>query len=80
MSESSLPKSLNLRQFFGDYFDIIERTGSDHALALVELVKERREMQRCDVCGLPMKEPAKNPKPFVGAYLCDTCRKQLQQR
>lgn len=75
-----LPKSFNLRQFFGDYFDIIRRTGSDRAEELVSLVEERRNMQRCDICGMPMKDPAHDPKPFVGAYLCDTCRRQLQQR
>ena len=76
----SIPKGFNLRKFFGDYFDIIRRTGSDHAEELIELVEERRSMQRCDICGLPMKSPANNPKPFVGAYLCDACRRELQQR
>ena len=81
MSEkTSIPKSFNLRQFFGDDFDIILRAGSDRAMELVELVRERRSLQRCDICGMPMKEPAKNPKSFIGAYLCDTCRRQLQQR
>ena len=47
---------------------------------LIALVEERRSMQRCDICGMPMKEPANNPKKFVGAYLCDFCRRQLQQR
>ena len=61
-AKKAIPKSFNLRSFFGDY------------------VEERRSMQRCDVCGMPMKEPAKSPKPFVGAYLCDTCRRQIQQR
>ena len=79
-AKKAIPKSFNLRSFFGDYFDIIRRTGSDRAEELIELVEERRSMQRCDVCGLPMKEPAKSPKPFVGAYLCDTCRRQIQQR
>ncbi len=75
-----LPEGFNLRSFFGDYFDMIRRTGSDVADELVELVEKRRSMQRCDICGLPNKTPANNPKPFVGAYLCDTCRRQLQQR
>lgn len=78
--KQSIPKSFNLRQFFGDYFDIITRTGSDRAFELVDLVEERRSMQRCDICGMPMKEPANNPKKFVGAYICETCRRQLQQR
>lgn len=75
-----IPKGFNLRSFFGHYFDLIRRTGSDRAEELIELVEERRSMQRCDVCGMPMKEAANNPKPFVGAYLCDMCRRQLQQR
>ncbi len=80
MAHVSLPKSFNLRQFFGDYFDVIRRTGSDRAEEIIDLVEERREKQECDLCGMPMKEPAKSPKPFIGAYLCDTCRRQLQQR
>ncbi len=76
----SIPKGFNLRQFFGEYFDMIRRTGSDLADELIALVEERRSMQRCDICGMPMKEPANNPKKFVGAYLCDFCRRQLQQR
>ena len=75
-----IPKGVNLRSFFGQYFDLILRTGSDRAEELIELIEERRSMQRCDICGMPMKESASNPKPFVGAYLCDTCRRQLQQR
>lgn len=75
-----IPKGFNLRSFFGQYFDLILRTGSDRAEELIELIEERRSMQRCDICGMPMKELASNPKPFVGAYLCDTCRRQLQQR
>ena len=73
-----IPKGFNLRKFFGDYFDIILRQGSDRAIELVDLVKERRDMQRCDICGLPMKTPPNNPKPFIGAYLCDACRRDLQ--
>ncbi len=78
--KKTIPKSFNLRQFFGDYFDIIRRTGSDYAEAMIELVEERRSLSRCDLCGMPMREPAKSPKPFVGAYLCDTCRRQIQQK
>ena len=75
-----IPKGFNLRSFFGQYFDLILRTGSDRAEELIELIEERRSMQRCDICGMPMKDQASNPKPFVGAYLCDSCRRQLQQR
>ena len=46
-AKKAIPKSFNLRSFFGDYFDIIRRTGSDRAEELIELVEERRSMQRC---------------------------------
>lgn len=77
-NKSGIPKSFNLRQFFGNYFDIIMRTGSERATELVELVEERRSLQRCDICGMPMKEAANHPKAFVGAYLCDYCRREMQ--
>ena len=80
MAAKQIPEGFNLRQFFGEYFDMIKRTGSELADQLIELVERRRSMQRCDLCGMPMKEPANNPKKMVGAYLCDTCRRQLQQR
>ena len=51
-----LPKSFNLRQFFGDYFDIIRRTGSDRAEELVSLVAERRNMPRCDTCSRQLQQ------------------------
>ncbi len=76
----ALPKGLNLRQFFGDYFDVIARSGSERAQQLVTLVEERRQAARCDLCGLPVGTPAASPKPFVGAYLCSHCRRELQQR
>lgn len=78
--KTTIPPSFNLRAFFGDSFEIIERTGRERAKELVALVEQRRAHQRCDLCGMPMKAPASAPKPFVGAYLCDICRKQLQQR
>lgn len=78
--KKAIPKGINLRSFFGQYFDLILRTGSDYAEDLLDLIEERRSMQRCDICGMPMNTPASNPKKFVGAYLCDTCRRQLQQR
>ncbi|MCL2326516.1 MAG: hypothetical protein FWC40_08500 [Proteobacteria bacterium] len=80
MTAKPIPKSFNLRQFFGDYFDVIRRTGSERAEELVALVEERREGQRCDICGMPMTKAANQPKPFVGAYLCDFCRRELQAR
>ena len=80
MAEKRIPENFNLRQFFGDYFDVIRRHGNELSEQLVELVEKRRSMQRCDLCGMPMKETANHPKEFVGAYLCDTCRRQLQQR
>ena len=82
MSENkkSIPKSYNLRTFFGAYFDIILRHGSERSEELVELVKERRGLQQCDVCGMPMKTAPDSPKPFVGAYLCDYCRRELQSK
>ncbi len=75
-----IPEGFNLRNFFGSYFDMIRRTGSAHAEELVELVERRRSMKRCDICGLPMKDDAKNPKPYIGAYICDACRRELQGR
>lgn len=77
---AGIPKGFNLRKFFGEYFDMIRRTGSAHAEELIELVEERRSMKRCDICGLPMNKPADNPKPYIGAYLCDACRRELQSR
>ncbi|MFA5623812.1 MAG: hypothetical protein WC966_01985 [Bradymonadales bacterium] len=78
--KKSIPKFFNLRSFFGSYFDIILRHGSDHSQELVDLVEERRKLQQCDICGMPMKEAANSSKPFVGAYLCDFCRRELQAR
>jgi len=77
---AGIPKGFNLRNFFGQYFDMILRTGSPHAEELVDLVKERRDMKRCDICGLPMNKDADNPKQYIGAYICDACRRELQGR
>lgn len=76
----AIPKSFNLRGFFGAYFDIILRHGSQRSQEVVDLVQERRSLQQCDICGMPMKEAPKSPKLFVGAYLCDVCRRELQAR
>ncbi len=75
-----IPEGFHLRKFFGDQFDVILRHNSERARELIDLVERRRKNQRCDLCGLPMKKPASDPKKFVGAYLCDTCRRELQQR
>ena len=49
-AKKAIPKSFNLRSFFGDYFDIIRRTGSDRAEELIELVEERRECSTMSAC------------------------------
>ena len=47
----AIPEGFNLRKLFGQYFDMIRRTGSEHAEDIIELVEQRRAMKRCDVCG-----------------------------
>lgn len=76
----AIPEGFNLRKLFGQYFDMIRRTGSEHAEDIIELVEQRRAMKRCDVCGLPMQQAANQPKPYIGSYLCSACCREFQGR
>lgn len=78
-TKKKIPEGFNLRRFFGEPFDMILRTGSEVAPDLIELVEKRRAMKRCDICGLPTQAP-ETQKRYVGAYICDFCRRELQAR
>ncbi|MDX9719391.1 MAG: hypothetical protein RBU37_01495 [Myxococcota bacterium] len=82
MSEKKgpIPEGIHLRKFFGDHFDVIRRVAGERSEELVQLVENRRSKQRCDLCGLPVSQPSVSSKPFIGAYICDTCRRELQRR
>ena len=80
MAPKELPQGLNLQRFFGDHFYDFERLGGDRARQVLALVRERRSRSQCDICGLPTGISAESPKEFIGAYICDHCRRGLQSR